>query len=162
MNSMEEKLWAYIDGSCSEAEHDAISLLVEQDEMYGQKYRELLAFSKELDMMELDEPTMAFTYNVLETIRAVHAQKPLKAHINTGIIKGIAAFFVSTIAGLLLYMLFNINWSAATSAAPVSYKLPDLSGLLNGPVLKGFLFFDLVLVLFLCDTLLYKKRVTGQ
>jgi len=31
MNTAEEKLWNYIDGTCTPAEQEAISLLIEQD-----------------------------------------------------------------------------------------------------------------------------------
>ena len=79
MNTIEEKLWNYIDGSCTPAEQEAIRLLIEQDEMYRLKYRELLALNSDLPAMEMDEPSMAFTYNVMEGIRKEQALKPLES-----------------------------------------------------------------------------------
>ena len=54
MNTMEERLWSYIDGACSEEEREAIGLLIEQDTAYRSKYEELLSFSRELSKMDLD------------------------------------------------------------------------------------------------------------
>src|SRR6201996_9687780 len=127
MNTIEEKLWNYIDGTCSEEEKKAIDLLIAQDEVYRRKYEELLALNLEFSKMELDEPPMAFTYNVMETIRTEHAQQPLKAGINKRIIRGIAGFFILSILALLIYALSSTHISSANISGqmPVSLKLPD-------------------------------------
>ena len=41
-------------------------------------------------------------------------------------------------------------------------KLPDLKNYFSGPVLQGFIFFDVVLVLFLLDTWLRRRNVAKQ
>ncbi|MCC8409502.1 hypothetical protein LJ707_11215 [Mucilaginibacter sp. UR6-1] len=160
MNSIEEKLWNYIDGTCTPAEQAAIALLIEHDEVYRRKYGELLALNAEFTNIELDEPPMAFTYNVLEQIRAEQALKPLKANIDNRIIKGIAAFFILTISALVIYSILMVNWSAGN----IEWKMPQLnlpkvSGLLSSGVIKGFLFFDVVLGLYLFDHLLRRKKI---
>ena len=157
MKSIEEKLWDYIDGTCTADEQKAISLLIETDKAYKDKYNELLQLNNEFVNMELDEPSMPFTYNVMEAIRAEQAQTPLKATINTYITKGIAAFFVLLIAGLLIAFLTTMDWSAGTETAD-SLKLPELSSLLNSKVLTIFLFFDTVIGLLFLDTYLRKRR----
>ncbi|MDB5032533.1 hypothetical protein [Mucilaginibacter sp.] len=157
--SIEEKLWDYIDGACSVEEHEAIDLLLVQDEAFRQKYLELLALNREIAAMEIEEPSMAFTYKVMENIRADYAKKPLKVAIDSRIIKVIGGFFVLTIAALLLFILVNINWSASTTVALPAFKMPEMKSLLSGEVLKGFLFFDVVLVLFLFDAFLRKKGI---
>jgi anti-sigma factor RsiW len=160
MNSIEEKLWNYIDGTCTTAEQDAIARLIEQDEAYAQKYQELLALNNEFAAIELDEPPMAFTYNVMETIRTQNASQPLKAAIDKRIIKGIAIFFVFTILALLVFTFANIDISAVklNVQLPASVKLTNTTSFFNGVFLKGFLIFDVVLALFLADTYLRKKR----
>jgi hypothetical protein len=165
MNSIEEKLWNYIDGSCTPEEEQAIALLIEQDEVYRKKYNELVLLNAEFTAMELDEPPMAFTYNVMETIRAEHASKPLKAAIDQRIIKGIGLFFVFTISIILVFVLTSIHWSAIfassnSSHAPSSLSFPALQSFLTGPVMKGFLFFDVVLGLYLFDSYLRKKGLS--
>jgi hypothetical protein len=166
MNSIEEKLWNYIDGTCPPAEQEAIATLIEQDEVYRKKYNELLQLNMEFAAMEIEEPSMAFTYNVMETIRTEHAKQPLKAAIDKRIILGISAFFVLTLAALLIYALSSVNWSAGSG-----FKMPDqlnvtqvkvthISSYFTGPVVKGFLFFDVVMGLFLLDSYLRRKSIT--
>ena len=164
MNTMEEKLWNYIDGTCSDEEKKAIDILIAQDEVYRRKYQELLALNQEFSKMELDEPPMAFTYNVMESIRAEHAQQPLKAAIDKRIIKGISGFFIVSILLLVIYVLSTMRLASANVSVhlPDSLKLPDIKNYLNKPVLEGFLFFDVVLGLFLFDAYLRKRGVSKQ
>lgn len=165
MNSIEEKLWDYIDGTCTADERATIDELLTHDEAYQQKYLELLALNREIAAMELDEPPMAFTYNVMETIRADYAKQPLKARINKNIIKIISGFFIVTIVGLFIIMLANINWSAGapvSSTVATPFRMPGFTKLFTGGIFKGFMFFDVVLGLFLFDSLLRKRTVAKQ
>ncbi|MDB5136137.1 MAG: hypothetical protein JWP37_2740, partial [Mucilaginibacter sp.] len=41
-----------------------------------------------------------------------------------------------------------------------SLKLPDMKNYFSGPVIKGFLFFDVILGLFLLDAYLRKRNVS--
>lgn len=164
MNTMEEKLWNYIDGTCSEEEKKALDILIVQDEVYRRKYEELLTLNQEFSKMELDEPPMAFTYNVMEAIRTEHAQQPLKAAIDKRIIKGISGFFIVSILLMVIYVLSTMHLTSANVSVhlPDSLKLPDIKNYLSKPVLEGFLFFDVVLGLFLFDAYLRKKGVSKQ
>ncbi|RWY52423.1 anti-sigma factor family protein [Mucilaginibacter gilvus] len=170
MNSIEEQLWNYIDGSCTPAEQQAITALIAQDEAYRIKYNELLKLNQEFSTMEMDEPSMAFTYNVMETIRTANALKPLKAAINKRIIWGIAAFFIITIAILVIFALSTLNWSmpSGNGRFDVNIKMPEqldsnhVKSFFSGGVLKGFLFFDLVMGLFLLDAYLRRKQNAKQ
>jgi hypothetical protein len=164
MNTIEETLWDYIDGNCSADEQKAISTLIASDEAYRLKYKELLSLNHEFSAIELDEPPMAFTYNVMEGIRAEQAQKPLKAAINKRIIMGIAIFFIITITGLLVFTLANIHLPVfdISSGASSGLKMPDLGKYISKPVLQGFLFFDIVLALYLFDGYFRKKNLQKQ
>jgi len=160
MSSMEEKLWNYIDGSCTPEEQKAIAQLIEQDEVYRRKYEELLQLSAEFSAIELDEPPMAFTYNVMEAIRTENAQQPLKAAINKRIIKGIGFFFVFTISAILIFVLASIHWSAGAAAVDVRVSpslVQTLKKMVSGPAMQVFLFFDVVLALYLFDGYLRKR-----
>ncbi|RFZ81440.1 hypothetical protein DYU05_19355 [Mucilaginibacter terrenus] len=165
MNHIEEKLWNYIDGSCTTAEAQHIAGLIEQDEVYRLKYHELLKLNDEFSTMELDEPPMAFTYHVMEGIRAEHAKQPLKAVINKRIIWSIAAFFIVTILALLVVAFSSLNW---TTTASTGVKLPQqlnaahINNIFSGALMKGFLFFGSVMGLFLGDSLLRKKSGLKQ
>ena len=160
MNNIEEKLWNYIDGNCSVEEEKAISSLIAADEACRLKYQELLNLNKEISGIGLDEPPMAFTYNVMEAIRTEQARQPLKAAVNNRIIRSIAAFFVLTLLGLLVYTFANVSWTSVhvPSEIPSNLKLPDTSNLFSRPVIEGFFFFDMVLGLFLFDSYLRRKK----
>ncbi len=162
MNNMEEELWNYIDGFCTEEERKAIALRIENDGQFRRKYEELMAFQQNISAMELDEPSMGFTYKVIENIRTVLIIKPLKTRVNQRIIGGITAFFICTIMLLLGYVFANINWLNQTTLALPEIKLPQPNSYFNQAVIKGFLFFDVVLGLFFLDhyfrKLFFKKN----
>jgi hypothetical protein len=161
MNNIEEKLWSYIDGTCTADERAAIDVLLVGDETYQQAYLELLALNREIAGMELDEPSMAFTYKVMENIRAEHARQPLKTHINNNIIKVIGGFFIITITAMFIMVLASINWSAVGQVSAPPIKMPEISSFTSSLLFKGFLFFDTVLVLFLLDNFM-RKRVLSK
>jgi hypothetical protein len=172
MNSIEEKLWNYIDGNCTPAEQQAIAMLIEQDEAYRQTYNELLSLNADFAAIELDEPPMAFTYNVMEQIRAEQTQKtfkPLKASVDKRIIRGIAWFFILSIGILVIFALSQAEWKTNTMGLKLpqlklptvglsSLGLPSLGKWVSAPLVQGFLFFDLILVLYLFDYWLRHKK----
>ena len=162
--NIEERLWNYIDGSCSADEQQAIGSMIASDEAVRLKYQQLLALNAEFAAIEPDEPPMAFTYNVMEAIRAEQAQKPLKAAINKRIILGIALFFAITITALLVYTFANIHVAPANinSTLPFSLKLPQAQNFLTRPVVNAFVFFDVVAALFFFDAWLRRKKKAGS
>jgi hypothetical protein len=170
MNSIEEQLWSYIDGTCSPAEQQAMAQLIAQDEALRIQYNELLKLNEEFSTMELDEPSMAFTYNVMENIRTENAMQPLKATINKRIIWGITAFFIITITALMVFAFGSINWSVPSGSGSfdINIKMPEqlnsshVKAFFSGGVLKGFLFFDVVMGLFLLDAYLRKRQGIKQ
>ena len=163
MNNLEEKLWNYIDGTCTPDEQKSIGVLIAADEAVRLKYQELLKLNADFAVMELDEPPMAFTYNVIEAIRTEQAQVPLKATVNKKIISGITIFFGFTILASLVFTFMNISWpSISSSPAPaLNIHMPNLSHYFTKPVIEGFIFFDVILAMFLADSYLRKKTLSG-
>lgn len=151
MNETEEQLWNYIDGFCTEEERKAIEILIANDASYRNKYAELKAFEANMPVLNLEEPSMGFTFKVMENIRAEQARVPLKTRINTGIIRAIGAFFICTILVLLGFVLVSVDWSAPSPVHLPEIKIPQVTNYLNPVVIKGFLFFDVVLGLFFLD-----------
>ncbi|RYE27537.1 MAG: hypothetical protein EOP42_19085 [Sphingobacteriaceae bacterium] len=149
--NMEEKLWDYIDGFCTEDEQKAIRLLIETDENYHQKYLELKAFQENLASLEIEEPALNFTYNVMQSVKQEKILKPLQTVVDQRIVFGIAAFFIGCIVLLLGYVFTQINWHSSTQINVPVIKLPAINASFNSILLKGFLFFDLILGLFFAD-----------
>ena len=164
MNSIEEILWKYIDGNCSPEEQKIVSTLIAEDESYRLKYLELVVLSNDLSEMELDEPSMAFTYNVMEGIRAEHALVPLKARVNKRIIMGIALFFSITLLALLVFILLNVKLPAHILPAnsSLNFKMPDINSGKEKMIVQAFIFFDVVLGLYLLDGFLRRKADPKQ
>ncbi len=163
MKSIEQTLWEYIDGNCTAEEYEKISNLIVTDEAYSQKYHELLNLNDQLLNIELEEPSMGFTYNVLASIREEELRTPLKTSINRNIIGGISLFFVSTILILLGYTLYNINWSGFgnVSIPNLGFKPIHINGIITQSVKQGFLYFDLILFLYFINTFFRKKQAFG-
>lgn len=151
MNEIEEQLWDYINGFCTEEERKAIEILIANDTNYRSKYTELKAFEENMPALNLEEPSMGFTFKVMESIRAEQARVPLKTHINPNIVRGIAAFFICTILVLLGFVFASVDWTAPSQTHLPEIKIPPVANYLNPVVIKGFLFFDVVLGLFFLD-----------
>ena len=165
MNNIEELLWSYIDGTCSADEQKTICALIKSDGEVQAKYEGCLNLNREFSAMEIDEPSMAFTYNIMETIRTENAQVPLKATINNRIIWGITAFFFVSIFVLLVFTMTTMNWSVGNMSIDFTvtgFKMPDITKHLSGPLIKGFLFFDVILGMFLADAYLRKRNLSKQ
>jgi len=163
MNNIDEKLWSYIDGTCPADEQTVISRLIASDESVRLKYQELLALDKEFAAIEMDEPPMAFTYNVIEAIRTEEAMVPLKTKVNKRIIMGIMLFFLIGLTGFIIYTLTQMDISSAgvpdiVSKVTVNVKLPQVNTQISKPMVEGFMFFDVVLGLFLFDKYLRRKN----
>ncbi len=160
MNSIEETLWNYIDGNCTPDEQKAVSVLIEQDEAYRKKYNELLALNQEFAAMEFDEPPMAFTYNVMEAVRAEEALKPLKAAINKKVIRTISIFFIFMLSVSLVFVLANIHLTSGGDTATLAekFRLPNIKSYITPPMIEGFLFLDVILALYMFDAFLRKRH----
>lgn len=158
MNNIENRIWDYLDGSCTDKEAEAVKHLIESDPLFKAKYEELKALEQDLNFLELDEPSMGFTRNIMESIQHEPVPGSIKSAIDKRIINGIAGFFILTIASLLIILLLNTNWSEVQGLnIPDKIKNPEVHHYLNSTVIKGFLFFDLVLVLFFVDSYFRKK-----
>lgn len=160
--NMEEKMWDYIDGFCTEEETKSISLLIETDDNYRRKYNELKLLQEGLVALEMEEPAMNFTFSVMESVKQEKILKPLKTVVDQRIILGIAAFLICCIVLLLVYVFVNVNWHSSTQIKTPEIKLPSISSDFSTVLVKGFLFFDLILGLFFADhyfrKLLFEKK----
>src|SRR5689334_17416891 len=101
--SMEMKLWEYIDGFSNEAERSVIEKLVSENAEWKAKYHELLEVHDTLNLVELDAPSLRFTKNVMEEIARYQIAPATKTYINSKIVWGIGVFFIAMIVGFLIY-----------------------------------------------------------
>lgn len=125
---MEDRLWDYIDGHSSPAERSAIEELLATNREWQEKHRELLNIQQLLSSSELEAPSMRFTKNVMEEIARYHVAPATKSYVNKNVIRGIGAFFVTMIFGVLAYFAAQFKWTSAPAS--------DGSGNITIPVEK--------------------------
>jgi hypothetical protein len=168
---MEDRLWDYIDGLSSPAERSAVETLIAANRQWQQKYRELLDVHQLLAGSELEEPSMRFTKNVMEEIARHYVAPATRTYVNKNIIRAIGAFFISMIAGLLIYCFAMIKWSGVSSSSSnlissYSNNLEKNSPLekinwgklFNSSYVTAFMLIAIVSGLFLLDLYLQRKK----
>lgn len=158
-NNMEERLWNYIDGTSDAGEKPVIEKLLAENAEWKAKYRELLEVNSILQSSELEEPSMRFTKNVMEEISKLHIAPATKAYINKKIVWGIGIFFITLLAGFLVYGFGQIDWTTSgDSNMPVDLSKVDISKFFNNTYMNVFMMINVVLGLFLLDRYLANKR----
>jgi hypothetical protein len=127
--TMDDRLWDYIDGNCEPAERATIDELLATNLDWQRTYRELLNMQQLLDSSELDAPSLRFTKSVMEKIAQYQVAPATQSYINKNIIRGIGAFFLTMILGLVIYFLEQVKWVAPTSddsSSRLLKSVPDL------------------------------------
>ena len=164
--NMEDRLWDYIDGSGNAEEKSFVEQLIATQETWRKKYHELLDVHQLMGTsLELDEPSMRFSQNVMEEIAKYQITPATKTYINKKVIYGIGIFFVAMIAGMLIYGLGQINWSDSSSSNDLLSKYSnkvDFSKFFNNTYTTIFMMINVVMGLMLLDMWLGKKRKVLQ
>jgi regulatory protein YycI of two-component signal transduction system YycFG len=154
-------LWEYIDGLSDDQEKSAIEKLVAENAEWKAKYKELLEVHQTINLVELEQPSLRFTKNVMEEIARLHIAPAAKQYINTKIIWGIAAFFITVIVGFLIYGFSQIDWSTSTeikSGLLDNVTEADYSKMFNNTFVNVFMMLNVVLGLMLFDRYLNDKK----
>lgn len=158
--NMEARLWDYVDGLSSEQERSFIAELIETNLEWRRKYHELMDVHQLMQQsIELDEPSMRFTQNVMESIAKEKIAPAAKSYIKKSVIRGIAAFFLLSLTALLVYTFANVDWAATSKSIP-SVKLPEvnLEKYMNSTLFNSIAIITTVLALALIDTAIRKKQ----
>jgi hypothetical protein len=169
---MDERLWDLIDGVCLPEEKSAIEVLIASHKEWQLRYRELLEVHETLSGAELDEPSMRFTRNVMDEIARHQVAPATKSYINKNVVRGIAAFFLVMIGGLLIWCLGQFHWTASGTSSPLIAQYSqglqehldkfDWSKVFNNTYLQIFLMVNVILGLVFLDTVLQRQRRRRQ
>ncbi len=156
MNPIEEQIWNYIDGRQTPEEKAATEQLIKTDPVYSGMYSELLQVHRAISATELEAPSMRFTANVMDKIAAEPKPVALKTRVNTWIIRSIAVFFILSITLLMINALSGLSFSEPV----VNLKAVELrvDNLVSPPVLRYFLFADLIMAMLFIDYLLRRRK----
>jgi hypothetical protein len=156
---MEEQLWNYIDGSCTETEKAEIISRINTDNKWKSHYDELMQVHQMIHASILEEPSMRFTQNVMEEIAQYQITPATRNYINKKIIYGIGGFFLTLITGLLIYTFAQISWTANTSEAlPFETGNINWSMLFSSSYVKVFMMINIVLALMMIDKYLHRRK----
>jgi len=158
---IEQQIWEYIDGSCNEADKTRIARMIAEDDVWAAVYRELCELHAGIEgNMELEQPHVRFTRNVMDTITHTQPVPAGKVYVNRTVIRGIATFFIVTISAILLYTLFTADWNAGSTGGVLS-NLPSLklSELMNPMYVYTIIGINVMLFLVLIDVALRRKRM---
>lgn len=156
MNTIEQQLWDYIDGNLDATEEKSIEEKIRTNAEIKLQYEELLSLNIAFGKIELDEPSMSFTRNVIESISLAPAPVALKTKVNTRIIYGIGGFFILSLVALFGYALFNLDFKTTDFDLKLNADF-NWEKYISPTVLYIFLFADLVIGLIFIDYLLRKK-----
>jgi hypothetical protein len=157
---MEERLWEFIDGNNSEEEKSVIEQLLQSNQEWRQKYRELLELDKVMKSTSLDEPSMRFTKNVMEEIAKYHIAPATKTYINNKIVFGIGLFFITILLGFLIYGFGQIDWTSGggDNSLPFNISKIDFSKFFNSTYMNAFMMVNVILGLIFLDRYLASKK----
>ena len=158
---MEQQLWEYIDGISSTEEKSSIEKLLETNLEWKNKYNELLQVNQLLKSSELEQPSLRFTKNVMDSIAKYHIAPATKEYINNRIIWGIGIFFLTMIIGFIVYGFGQVNWSSGqpgTNSLGVDTSKIDFSQFFSNTYVNVFMMINIVIGLALLDRVLANKR----
>lgn len=165
--TMEERLWDYIDGLSSPAEKSAIEELIAANLEWQQQYRELLNVHQMMGQSELEEPSLRFSKNVMEEIARLQVAPATKTYINKNVIRSIGGFFLAMIAGFLVYCLSQFKWADSHSSSMVPQYNIDVEKynpgkFMNSTTTTIFTLIAAVLALMLLDAWLQRQKEKTQ
>ncbi|WP_304065392.1 hypothetical protein [Pedobacter glucosidilyticus] len=159
MKSAEEKIWNYIDGLCSKEEALEIERLLREDISFQNLYQEILSFDEHLKSTDLEEPSMGFSFAVMDKIRLQAQPLSLKAQVDKRIIYGIAASFILILSVIMAVAIAQTNWSASSGSFDfnMNYDAFKISEGFSRTAIQAFLFFDIIIMLLTVDYFLRKR-----
>jgi len=163
MNNLEQRIWDYLDGTGTEEEREFTKQLINSAPEFRTVYEELSAIHLSVSSMELDEPSMSFSRNIMEKIQLEPVPGSVKSLIDKRVIYGITAFFLITITALLGVLFYQIDWTQQSGMYMPDYKLAEFetSNYVNSTTINIFIFVDIIIALYLFDGFLSKRQGPG-
>ncbi|MEO5673095.1 MAG: hypothetical protein ABIQ74_00475 [Chitinophagales bacterium] len=160
MKTIEERLWDFIDGTCTTDEKYAIERSLQSDPTIKALYAEFIYINQNLKVAEPDEPSMRFTQNVMDKIALEPATKALQTQIDKRIINGIAALLLAPLSVLLIFMFTQLQWSEGKWNFSNLLSEIQLHKLGGGVLFEAAIVAFMVTALFVIDQVLqYRKTL---
>src|SRR6516165_5983641 len=123
---IEMRLWNYLDDFADAEEKARIEALLKRDVKWRRMYEQLLEMHQLMkDEIELEQPSMRFTKNVMDEILKVKVAPATKHYINNKLIAAIGLFFLVLIGGFVVYLFTQLNWN--DTGNNIQFPLQDIS-----------------------------------
>lgn len=159
---MEIRLWDYIDGRSDPKETSFIEQLIASQQEWKRKYEELLEVHQlAISHIDLDEPSMRFTQNVMEEIGKFHIAPAAHSYLNKKIIWGIVIFFFTMIFSFGIFGFSQVNWANASDPSnkySIDFSKLDWSLFFNNTYSNILIMVTIILGLMILDMYLGKKK----
>jgi len=161
MKSIEEQIWEYIDGELSGKEREAVAKKIADDNAYATVYVEMLELHKLMAAVELDEPSMSFTRNIMDQVNLEMAPMALKTKVDKRIIYSLTAIFLAAIVGVSWFTIAYTHFPAlplpSLSLPSFDYNI-NIEEFVSPLTLQIFFFIDILLALLYLDRLYRSKK----
>ncbi|HTE07787.1 MAG TPA: hypothetical protein VK628_03425 [Flavitalea sp.] len=160
-NNIDETIWNFIDGSLKSEEKSFVENMIETNNEWRNKHRELLEVHQlMIEGIELEQPSMRFTQNVMEEISRQFIVPATKNYLNKNIIRGIGLFFLISIVGMLVYTFGQVDWSqpSGIDMSKLSIRKSEYNFFLNNSYLNVFIMVNILLGLMMLDMYLTRKK----
>lgn len=155
---IEIQLWDYIDGTCSEADEQRISLLITTDKTWHDTYIELLTTDHDFrNNLTTATPALNFTDSILQQLPAQKKTVKGKGLLNISI-KTISYFFITAVLAATSYTIFNTDWQFKKSSnLSFNINIPEPQIHISNTTLLITAFIAIILLLLLADNIFRKK-----
>jgi hypothetical protein len=117
--------------------------------------------NNELSNLELEEPSMSFTRNVMEQVNLELKPIALKTKVDNRIIYSIGAIFILSIVAIFGYVVATADLNFKFNLTQLNFDLYETK-IINPTSIRIFLMVDLVLILIYIDSFLRKRKDTTQ
>ena len=163
MNLIEQRIWDFLDGIGTDDERKLTGQLIENDFEYRKVYENLKSFNKLVSTVELEEPSMSFTRNLIDKINLEPNPGTIRSLIDKRIVYGITAFFLITIFALLGFLFYQVDWSQNSGFGTLEYKslVIDTSKFQNNTLINIFFFSDIIIGLYFLDVF-FRNRLSSK
>jgi anti-sigma factor RsiW len=149
---MEIQIWEYIDGQCSAATRLYVEQMIATDANWKSLYEQLKTIHMALpSAIELEEPSMRFSKNVMETIVRASVVTATRQYLNPIVIRLIAGLFMISI---IVLILFALSTNQPVSSQPAF----DFEPAFNSKTSTILIWVNVLTGLLLLDSIIRRKK----
>ncbi|MCB0630509.1 MAG: hypothetical protein R2824_13015 [Saprospiraceae bacterium] len=151
----ENRIWAYLDGSCTAEERLQVEQLLESDPSFREEFRKSEILHRELRQMEVEIPSMRFIQNVMDKLPPVQqlATVPL---VSPKWLKGFGLTFMSLIlvfwgsSALMMSDNGELSQDTTEMVSLLEWMAQLTAKGISGPyLLAGIIFISIICLFFL-------------